>query len=264
MAKFVVSRVEEQRVFGIRCPFEGCQNELHEQDIEKLVQCGALPAEVGTRLADLRKQDYTARAMELSVDGQHTAEDFKLMRRLWATTRRCPRCNVIIEKSEGCDSFGCTCGHRFNFAKAPRGCGDGIDDFDSVTALAGDFEMPLQAAVERVQKANQSGIAKYKNVLARANQSGMPLDLAEVHVRASLGQRQALEQLRVARVARRLEKKAQVLAAALGVAFEEATQLLDDAFNGDEDAQSAIHSARQREQNGSKGCESSKAAAQED
>jgi hypothetical protein len=199
--------------------------------------------------------------MELSVDGQHTAEDFKLMRRLWMTTRRCPRCNVIIEKSEGCNSFGCTCGHRFNFAKAPRGCGDGIEDFDSVTALAGDFEMPLQAAMERVRKANQSGIAKYKSVLMHANRRAMPLDLAEVHVKASLGQIPALEQLRDARAARRLDKKAQVLAAALGVSFEKATQLLHDAFNGDEDARSTIHSARLcNEQNASKGCDTIVAA----
>ena len=61
MAKFVAVRVEEQRVFGIRRPFEKCKNELHEQDIEILIKSGALAPKIGVRLAELRKQDYTAR-----------------------------------------------------------------------------------------------------------------------------------------------------------------------------------------------------------
>jgi len=245
-ASFVVARVQEQRVFGIRCPFEGCQNELYEPDIENLVQRGALAGDFGKRLSDLRKQDYTARLLDLTDEGrEHTAEDYKLMRRLWTSTRRCPRCNVIIEKSEGCNSFGCTCGHRFNFLKAPRGCGDGIEDFDSVMALAGDFQMTMQTAMQCMQEANKAGIKKYKRVLVHSSRMQIPLSLAEVYVRASLGQGPALAQLQDARVARRLDKKARRLMALMGIPFEDAMQLLQQAHAGDQTAQVKIQGARQ-------------------
>lgn len=58
--------------------------------------------------------------------------DLHLLQTLFRTTRCCPRCCVIIEKKEGCDSFGCICGHRFNFAEAPRFFGQGIRSFDHI------------------------------------------------------------------------------------------------------------------------------------
>jgi len=246
MSAFVVARVDEQRVFGIRCPFEGCQNELYEQDVEKLAQSGVLAPEVAKQLADLRKQDYTARLIDLTEEGrEHTADDYRLMKTLWASTRRCPRCNVIIEKSEGCNSFGCTCGHRFNFLKAPRGCGDGIEDFESVMGLVADCEMSLGSAMQRVREASAKGIKKYKLVLTISSQRQIPVSLAEVHVQASLGQHPAVAQLRDARCRRRLDKKAHLLMARMPISFDEAMQLLEQAHTGDGAAWARIHEARQ-------------------
>jgi len=246
MAAFVVARVEEQKVFGIRCPFEACKNELHEQDIEKLVQRRLLAAEVLKRLADLRKQDYTARISALVDETQpHTVDDYKLMKKLWASTRRCPRCNVLMEKSEGCNSFGCICGHKFNFSNAPRGCGEGIEDFGSVISLAADFEMPLEAAILCVQEAQKKGIQKYQCVLSVANGRQIPRDLAELHVQASLRQESALAQLRSARHSRRLNKKAELLATRLGISLDDAKRLLEEAKTGDEATWARIRQARQ-------------------
>lgn len=246
MAKFVAVRVEEQRVFGIRCPFEMCKNELHEQDIETLVKSGALAAQVGERLAELRKQDYTARLSSLTDLTQlHTADDYKLMRKLWSSTRRCPRCNVIMEKSAGCNSFGCICGHRFDFLKAPRGCGDGIEDFDSVMQLAAEFDMPLNDAMERVRQAHTKGIKKYHRVLSFATSKQISLSLAEVHAQAILGQDSALEELRDARHKRRLDRKVNVLMTQLGISLEHAVQLLEHAKIGDDTVRARIREARQ-------------------
>jgi hypothetical protein len=248
IAKFVAARVEEQRPFGIRCPFEMCKNELYEQDIEVLVNSGALAPKVGERLAELRKQDYTSRLSSLTELTQtHSAEDYKLMRRLWSSTRRCPRCNVIMERSEGCDSFGCICGHRFNFLKAPRGCGDGVEDFDSVMQLAADFDMSLNDAIERVRQAHLKGIQKYQRVLSLSTSRHIPLCLAEVHAQAMLGQRSALEELRDARHKRRLDRKANVLMTQLDISLEHAMQLLQQATTGDDTVRARIRLARYRQ-----------------
>lgn len=246
MAKFVAVRVEEQRAFGIRCPFEMCKSELHEQDIETLVKSGALAPQVGLRLAELRKQDYTARLSSLTDLTQlHSADDYKLMRRLWSSTRRCPRCNVIMERSEGCNSFGCICGHRFDFHKAPRGCGDGIEDFDSVLQLAAEFDMPLNDATERVRHAHMKGIKKYQRVLSFATSKQIPLSLAEVHAQAMLGQDSALKELRDARYKRRLDRKSNVLMTQLDISLEHAVQLLEQAKTGDDTVRARIREARQ-------------------
>lgn len=245
MAAFVVARVEEQRVFGICCPFEACKSELHEQDIQKLVELGALDGGVSKRLAELRKQDYSSRIAALTDEVcPFTVDDYRLMKKLWASTRRCPRCSVLIEKSEGCNSFGCTCGHKFNFSQAPRGCGDGIENFDSVISLAADFQMPLEEAKERVKDGQKKGITKYQHVLKQAMQKEIPLSLAEVHVQAILGQAAALEQLRDARNARKVNKKVELLVDQLGVSEDEARQLVEHAKNGDADARTKIRQAK--------------------
>lgn len=245
MAAFVVARVEEQRVFGIRCPFEACKNELHEQDVQKLVELGALDAGVSKRLAELRKQDYSARISALTEEVRPlTVDDFRLMKKLWASTRRCPRCSVLMEKSEGCNSFGCICGHRFNFSQAPRGCGDGIENFDSVISLAADFEMPLEEAKQCVKDGQKKGIAKYQQVLTKAKQKQISISLAEVHVQAMLGNGTAQAQLRDARHGRKVDKRAVLLMDQLGMSQDEAWRLLDMAKAGDPEAWTKIRQAK--------------------
>lgn len=246
MASFVTARVEENLVFSIRCPFVDCKNELYEQDMDKLALSGHLSKEIQKRLADLRKQDYTARVSDLmSETYTHTADDYKLMKKLWASTRRCPRCNVLMEKSEGCNSFGCICGHRFNFAQAPRGCGDGVDDFEAVISLAADFDMGMQEAIRRVADGRKKGIVRYARVLSHSSQKNMSLDLAEVHVQAMLGQPSACAQLREASKARRHQRKMQVLSGQMCISMEDAEQLLQLAASGDKTAWEKIRFARE-------------------
>lgn len=245
LASFVTARVEDQRAFGVRCPFESCKNELHQQDIDNLSQRGALASEVAKKFAELRKQDYTARFSALTDDTHaHTVDDYRLMRQLWATTRRCPRCNVIMERSEGCNSFGCICGHKFDFLKAPRGCGDGIEDFDSVIHLAAEFEMPFKDAQQRVAAACAMGIARYQRVLSKATQKHIPLNVAEVHARADLRQDSALQELKNARCKRRLDKKTALLMSQLSISFEDAALLLEQAKSGDGSTWARIREAR--------------------
>mmetsp|Transcript_53501 Transcript_53501/g.148318 ORF Transcript_53501/g.148318 Transcript_53501/m.148318 type:complete len:460 (-) Transcript_53501:244-1623(-) len=137
MAMYVTVHVEEQRVFGIRCPVENCAVEVHELDVWKLVQTGALAVEVSERLAELRSRDYRARLEGLSETLPSlssllslSAKDLGLLQVLWRTMRLCPRCSVVIEKSDGCNSFGCICGHYFDFRAAPHLFGDGVRRFD--------------------------------------------------------------------------------------------------------------------------------------
>jgi len=246
MASFVTARVEENLVFSIRCPFVDCKNELYEQDIDKLALGGHLSKEIQKRLTELRKQDYTSRVSDLmSETYAHTADDYKLMKKLWACTRRCPRCNVLMEKSEGCNSFGCICGHRFNFAQAPRGCGDGVDDFEAVISLAADFDMGMQEAISRVSDGRKKGIVKYARVLSQCSHKNISLDLAEVHVQAILGQPSACAQLREASKARRHQRKIQVLSGQMCISIEDAEQLLQLAESGDKAAWDKIRFARE-------------------
>merc|ERR1712187_548958 len=92
MASYIVARVEEQRVFGIRCPSVGCKNELYEQDLRRLVQGGELAREVFDRFIEFRSRDYTTRVKDFTDEAAETSIDYALLRQLWHTTRLCPRC----------------------------------------------------------------------------------------------------------------------------------------------------------------------------
>lgn len=237
MAAWVTSRVEEQRVFNIRCPGEGCKNELHEQDVSRLVQSGALPARVAAQLAELRARDYSARAHELSTslteklecqlnalrargDAPSTEEasavcsSYAMVQRL-EKLRLCPRCHVAIEKSEGCNDFGCICGHRFDFGKAPRACTG-----------------PPLAHLE-----------KFDRVVSLLKQ-GVPFRTAELRVRAVLQDTEAQAELAEARRLRKASNTAAKVSAALGLSLEDAKELTARAEGGDEAAWLRIREAR--------------------
>lgn len=150
LATFVKVRVDDQFVFNLRCPFVGCANELFEQDVARLVQSGALPKQVSERFAELRTRDYSARAASLSqdliqVDG---SDDLDMIQRIWHTMRLCPRCNLAIERSEGCNSFYCICGHHFDFAVAPRvvGGGSNVRNYGQVIDTARGLKLSLKQA----------------------------------------------------------------------------------------------------------------------
>lgn len=218
MGSYVAARVEEQYVFHLRCPEPGCSNELHEQDLRRLVRSGALDAAVADRFAEIRARDYSTRAKVLQQQMHKLVlsneADFMLAKRLCKTTRMCPRCNVIIEKSSGCNSFHCICGHAFNFVSAPTllGGGSGIDDYSKVIALA-----------------------KNRN---------MSLSTAELHHRANLGDKDARAKIYEAQKARRMSKRAAKLASQAGMSLQEAEEIFQAAQAGDSAAQLRIQRAR--------------------
>jgi len=136
MARHVEVQVQEQRVFCLRCPAVGCKSELFEKDLRMLVTSKHIDEAVVDRFVEFRTRDFKARAQSFADTAQAEKEDYAMIRHLWQTTRLCPKCNVAMEKASGCNSFHCICGHRFDFAKAPRAVGQGIKNFKSIITMA--------------------------------------------------------------------------------------------------------------------------------
>merc|ERR1712224_1162617 len=150
LAHFVTARVEEQLVFHVRCPFEGCTNEIFEQDVKRLADATptSLSTSIAIRFAELRARDFTAHAASLREAWTTliNEDDYDLIQKLWQSTRLCPRCSLVIERSSGCNSFYCVCGHHFDYASAPRVVGNGIRNFGDVVDLAKRLKVPLERA----------------------------------------------------------------------------------------------------------------------
>jgi len=210
LATYVATRVQEQFVFHVRCPFEGCTNELFEQDLTRLVHAGALEASVSEHFAELRTRDYTTRAESLSQTLAHDIgkEDLDSMQILWATMRLCPRCSLAIERSEGCNSFYCICGHHFDFSAAPRVIGNGISNFGTVINTAKSLGLSIAETEKFGIDAGSVGkewrrlraVAAYHIVSRIATETRMSTDEAwELHVRAKSGDEEARTQIRKSR-----------------------------------------------------------------
>mmetsp|Transcript_124569 Transcript_124569/g.265651 ORF Transcript_124569/g.265651 Transcript_124569/m.265651 type:complete len:245 (+) Transcript_124569:97-831(+) len=197
MGRYVATRVEEQRVFDIRCPSVGCKNELYEKDLRRLVDCGALSHEICDRFVDLRARNYTTRAMAFSEESAQTVEDFALLRHLWNATRLCPRCSVVIEKSHGCNSFYCICGHHFDYSSAPRAIGNGMKKYSRVIDLAERCQMSIKEAEALMGKTKLF----FKSIRI-ADTLGMTLEMAvDLQRQAKDGDEAARERIRAARKA---------------------------------------------------------------
>mmetsp|Transcript_79612 Transcript_79612/g.138167 ORF Transcript_79612/g.138167 Transcript_79612/m.138167 type:complete len:350 (-) Transcript_79612:118-1167(-) len=203
MAAHVRARVEEQLVFGVRCPMLGCKHELHEQDIHRLVLSGALSCEISRRFSDLRARDFSARALDLSKF-EHEVHDLVLFQKLYTSMRLCPRCHVAIQRSQGCNSFGCICGHRFNYNKAPRICSGlnndiisfaiqnnmslpaarqeaslygGVKNLERMRSHAKLFGVSMAEAKQRSRM--QGGIQGFEHLISQAAKRGISLHAAE-------------------------------------------------------------------------------------
>merc|ERR1711865_865552 len=132
---------------------------------------------------------------------------------LFQNMRLCPKCRVIIEKSHGCNSFGCICGHCFDFKTAPTLC-LGIDELRL-----------LQKVVAEMRK-------------------GVSWDIAELRLKALRGDSGARQRLREAAEARRLERKMAKVMAATGLTLAEVQDLFRRAEAQDQAAWHAIQRAR--------------------
>merc|ERR1712048_939494 len=146
LAAYFRVRVEEQRVFDIFCPHPGCRNQLYEADVKKMAQCGLIEEGISKRFAELRTRDYTARLCSFAEMLPEAGQDFSLIRQLYETVRVCPRCSVVIQKSQGCNSFYCICGHHFDFGAAPRVVGNGVKGYARVISFAERQGIPIKEA----------------------------------------------------------------------------------------------------------------------
>jgi hypothetical protein len=190
MAAYVTARVGEQRVFDVRCPHPGCKNELFQQDLTKL----ELPLEVCEQFAKLRTQDYSQRAKELKETLLRDAGALGEAREISNMARLCPRCSVVLQKSEGCNSFYCICGHHFQYDKAPR-----IFPVHTVKALR--IAEKLDKTLVEAELLVGQGFLKFMRV---ASQLGVPWEEArDLQRRAQGGDEAAMEQIRAARAQKR-------------------------------------------------------------
>eukprot|EP01051_Picozoa_sp_SAG22_P016304 SAG22_NODE_2277_length_2762_cov_2.747278_2_plen_182_part_00 len=71
-----------------------------------------------------------------------------MLRTLWETAKCCPRCNVVLQRSAGCDHFYCICGHSFNYLAAPRAAGGGNKNYGRVLDMAEDRSMGMANATK--------------------------------------------------------------------------------------------------------------------
>jgi len=200
-----------------------------------LVDLGVLQALVHDRFAELRSCNYSARADEIvgecSAVHRHYLElrsrmDHVSVQELeevvsemakqqlpewFKIVRLCPRCRVVIEKSQGCDSFGCICGHRFNFASAP---------------LVFDLRF-LQKSLAEMRR-------------------GISWETAELRVKSRFRDVEAQQRLRDAAKARKLERKVSQVMAAMSWGLLEVQDLFRRAAAEDQAAWLVIQRARKR------------------
>lgn len=222
MAAYVSARVGQQFVFHLRCPQNDCSTELYEQDLRRLVQAGALRPQVADRFAELRARDYSARAEVLRESTKKLMEttttcieNLDMLRQL-SRIRLCPRCSVAMQRSHGCDSFYCICGHRFNYRRASNILGHGSSKFL-------EFCSKVRSLAENHQ---------------------MPLHMAELLHRSHCGHSEAKAKVEEARRRRKMNCNAVKVARQTGLSLEKAEELQTLAFAGDSSARLHIQQAR--------------------
>lgn len=89
----------------VRCPDPGCRFVLYPDDVKRLCS-----PELQERYVALSQANYRARLSDIAADGIGA----------WvaANCRLCPSCNLMVNRSEGCNSMRCICGTAFNYAEA--------------------------------------------------------------------------------------------------------------------------------------------------
>lgn len=94
------------RQIQIRCPDGGCKFVFSGDDVKRIA--GSMAYD---QFVNLGNESYKERIKEVVAD--------PLMQKYLDThTRVCPNCSVIIERSEGCNSMRCPCGHSFQWTTA--------------------------------------------------------------------------------------------------------------------------------------------------
>jgi len=202
MATYVCVRVEEQRAFQLRCPVDGCSNELFEPDIQRLVNNKVMSKDIFRRFAALRARDFNARSKSFDLLIPYTDDDLDFVFAL-RDMRLCPRCKLVIQRSEGCNSFYCVCGKHFNYANAERPVGHHFAKFRWVALLARSRGVSLEEA------GRYSGdIRLFKKADLTASQLGLSRDAARnLHIRAQEGDEDARARIRAGRCSQHRERR---------------------------------------------------------
>lgn len=194
MRMFLTTRVSEGSCHRIRCPHEGCKNELFESDVARMVE-----APIAKRFAELRAQDYSRRAATIVTDAEE-GTDYAMLWVLYETARICPRCSVVIQRSAGCDHFYCMCGHQFNWSSAPRAVGGGKKRYGRTIRLAESLKVPLAEAEMYGDAKMMSKCLKLAQILETTVEEAV-----ELHKKARNGDQEARGLIRAARQGDRLE-----------------------------------------------------------
>jgi len=106
MRQYVESKINDHRVEHIPCPTVGCSATLFESEVK-----ASCSTEMFARFLELRSVDHAARLKEFAKDNMEWLQEHACP---------CPRCSVIIDKNQGCNTMVCVCGHEFSWSQAMR------------------------------------------------------------------------------------------------------------------------------------------------
>ena len=104
---YVEGKIKEHRVHHIPCPTPGCKAQLFESDVKS-----STSEALFARFVELRTVDHKARLGEFA--------ESELAAFLKDQACPCPRCSLIIEKNQGCDTMVCVCGHSFGWTESVK------------------------------------------------------------------------------------------------------------------------------------------------
>lgn len=110
LTSWIRARVVDDGTAHILCPEAECKRQLFGDDVRRI------SAELYPKFLRLVASDYTARAAEAEAD----PETAGLLQA--GKLRKCPHCNVLLERSHGCSSMLCRCGKTFCFGCGKAAC----------------------------------------------------------------------------------------------------------------------------------------------
>eukprot|EP00992_Anisonema_acinus_P015878 TRINITY_DN9932_c0_g1_i1.p1 TRINITY_DN9932_c0_g1~~TRINITY_DN9932_c0_g1_i1.p1 ORF type:complete len:302 (+),score=29.16 TRINITY_DN9932_c0_g1_i1:53-958(+) len=172
LGSYVLHRIDEQRVFDIRCPQHGCSSQLFEADVQRLVS-----EQIFLKYSALLKSDFRTRLEHLMETS--TRDHIETLLTIHNDSRLCPRCGVIIQRSQGCNSMYCFCGMHFNYGSAASVGGGG---FGSIARLAIDKGLSLSES-----QLYGGSAARYGRAVKLAGVAGLTVPEADALAQRAVG-----------------------------------------------------------------------------
>ncbi len=112
IAAWVAACLEQQTTTTVRCPFDGCLATMYGDDIRR-IDC-----QLASQFRRLAARDHRGRLGSLKF----REPEVKAMIDA-GELRSCPRCGIVVARSDGCNSMTCTCGTAFCFGCGYERCG---------------------------------------------------------------------------------------------------------------------------------------------